>query len=221
MKKSDERKYLSIISHYEACLDEHGDTHRGVDWPNKRDAEARYRVMLEVIRPEHAAPVRLLDFGCGTSHLYEFILRNNISNVEYSGLDISARFVAVSKRKFPDVDFYHVDILQDPGRLPTFDYVVMNGVFTEKRNLTYDEMLAYMEALLPLVFEKAAVGIAFNLMSKEVDWERDDLFHVPIDTVAALLTRKLSRHFRIRHDYGLYEYTVFVYKLPFADRSHS
>mgnify|MGYP006179677761 CR=1 FL=1 len=27
-----------LIDHYEACLDAHGDTHRGVDWPNAADA---------------------------------------------------------------------------------------------------------------------------------------------------------------------------------------
>ena len=48
-------------------------------------------------------------------------------------------------------------------------------------------------------------------MSKQVDWERDDLFHLPLDLLADYLTRNLSRHFVIRNDYGLYEYTVYVY----------
>jgi hypothetical protein len=39
-----QEKYLSIVSHYEECLERHGDTHLGVDWPNKQGAETRYQV---------------------------------------------------------------------------------------------------------------------------------------------------------------------------------
>ncbi|RBB95712.1 SAM-dependent methyltransferase, partial [Pseudomonas sp. MWU12-2115] len=49
-------------------------------------------------------------------------------------------------------------------------------------------------------------------MSKEVDWERDDLFHVPVTQLTHFLSRELSRHYVVRHDYGLYEYTTFVYR---------
>ena len=62
------------------------------------------------------------------------------------------------------------------------------------------------------VFEKARVGIAFNVMSKHVDWERDDLFHLPFDVLAGFLRRELSRHYVFRANYGLYEYTTYVYR---------
>ena len=55
-------------------------------------------------------------------------------------------------------------------------------------------------------------GIAFNIMSKLVDWERDDLFHVSMDELGLFLKNNLSRNFIIKNDYKLYEYTVYVYK---------
>jgi hypothetical protein len=88
----------------------------------------------------------------------------------------------------------------------------MNGVFTEKRGLSQQEMLAYFEALVAAAFRKAGAGLAFNVMSKQVDWERDDLFHLPFDALAGFLASRISRNFVIRHDYGLYEYTVYVYR---------
>lgn len=30
-------RYRSIVDHYEACLEKHGDSHLGVDWPNPKD----------------------------------------------------------------------------------------------------------------------------------------------------------------------------------------
>ena len=157
----------------------------------------------------------LLDFGCGAGHLYESMQRRGISNIRYAGLDLSERFVGLCRSKHPGVDFYSGDVLEaDLDALPRFDYVVANGVFTEKRELSFEEMLAYFEKLVAKLFAMADVGIAFNVMSKQVDWERDDLFHLPIDTLARFLTRQVARHFVVRNDYGLYEYTVYAYREP-------
>jgi hypothetical protein len=51
-------------------------------------------------------------------------------------------------------------------------------------------------------------------MSKNVEWEREDLFHVSTDRLLLFLTSELSRHVIMRMDYGLFEYTVYVYKQP-------
>jgi SAM-dependent methyltransferase len=206
--------YRTLIDHYERCLAEHGDTHRGVDWPNATDADTRYRVMLDVIDALPSEPVRLLDFGCGAAHLYEYIVRERHSNIEYVGLDGSEKFIALSRQKFPHLEFHALDVLADDRPLPEVDYIVMNGVLTEKREMLFDEMWAHMERLLARVFECARVGMAFNVMSKHVDWERDDLFHVPFDPLFAFLKRSVSRHVRFRADYGLYEYTTYVYREP-------
>jgi SAM-dependent methyltransferase len=206
------KKYLSIVAHYEACLARYGDTYLGVDWPNKKDVDTRYQVMLEVIKPHHDREISLLDLGCGASHLYEYILKQNFRYIKYSGLDLSDKFIQLSKSKFPTNDYYCVDILEESAYLPNFDYVVMNGVFTEKRELLFDEMLIYLKQMLKIIFEKTRIGLAFNVMSKQVEWEREDLFHLPLDTLAHFLTKELTRNFVIRNDYGLYEYTTYVYK---------
>lgn len=206
------KSYLSIVAHYESCLQKFGDSHLGVDWPNKDDANTRYRVMLDVIKQDTTSEVQLLDFGCGASHLYEYIIYNNRTNIQYSGLDLSQKFVDLSKRKFPSNNYYCLDILDNESDLPDFDYIVMNGVFTEKRDLSFDEMFIFLQNVVIKLFKKARTGIAFNLMSKQVDWERDDLFHMPFDIIAAFLTKEVSRNFVLRHDYRLYEYTTYIYK---------
>lgn len=211
MNPTGKKSYKSIVAHYEDCLEKFGDTHLGVDWPDRDDAETRYRVMLEVIRST-SERTSLLDFGCGASHLYEYILRNKLEYVEYSGLDLSERFIQLSKSKFPEVNYYCLDILDEGGDIPDFDYIVMNGIFTEKLKLSFDEMYAYFIRIIGRVFSKAKVGIAFNVMSSHVDWEREDLFHLPMDKLADFLVREVSRDFVIRNDYKLYEYTTYVYR---------
>lgn len=205
--------YKEIVTHYEACLERHGDNHLGVDWPRKEDVTKRYSIMLELVR-ESEETTSLLDFGCGAAHLYEYIKDQGLTKIDYYGLDISEKFITLCKNKHPNTTFYCGDILADYSDVPSVDYIVMNGVFTEKHSMSHEEMTIYFQLMLKKVFPYARRGVAFNLMSKHVDWERDDLFHVPLDDMASFVTKFFGRNFVIRNDYGLYEYTVYLYREP-------
>jgi hypothetical protein len=209
------KKYLdTIVKHYEECLETHGDNHLGVDWPRIEDVRKRYRVMLDIIRISemYGTDVELLDFGCGAAHLLEYVKDMEFRNIQYSGLDVSNKFISLCKGKFPDNKFYCLDILDESAVLPQFDFIIMNGVFTEKREMSFDEMWEYFKSMIIKVYSFARKGVAFNLMSKAVDWERDDLFHMPTDQLINFLTKKLTRNFIIRNDYGLFEFTTYIYK---------
>lgn len=203
----------TLIAFCEDCLREHGDTPAGVGWFDG-EGDARYRAMLDVIRAPGEA-VTLLDFGCGTSLLYDYIRRNDLAWIAYSGLDLSPRALEIARQKFPNVSYLDVDVTDASATaLPSFDYVVLNGPFTYKGGATQEEMFAHLKVLVRHAFALARKGLAFNVMSKQVDWERDDLFHLPVDTLLDFLSREVSRHVVIRHDYGLYEYTAYVYPEP-------
>jgi SAM-dependent methyltransferase len=206
--------YRRIVDHYEGCLARHGDNHRGVDWPRADEADLRYAVMLGVIPPGSPRPARFLDFGCGAGHLLEYLRRRGGLGLDYHGLDLSARFIDLCRGKFPGVPFIHADVLDDGIDLPEYDYIVMNGVFTEKLDLPADRMWPYVRAVLRRIWPHARRGLAFNAMSNHVDWERDDLFHLPCDVLLDFLKADLSRHCVIRQDYGLFEYTAYVYREP-------
>jgi len=201
--------YLKLAEHYDKCFKEYGDTHLGVDWPKLEDTFKRYDVMIGLIKEKK--PTTLLDFGCGTAALNQYIEFLKIKNIKYSGLDINDGFYNVSKLKFPNNDFYCLDILKNES-IPNFDYIVCNGPFTEKRDLSQEEMMDFFISVIKKLWNKCNKGIAFNLMSKHVDWERNDLFHVSLDELGWFLKNNLSRNFIIRNDYGLYEYTTYVYK---------
>jgi SAM-dependent methyltransferase len=211
---ANEPSYLTLQEHYERKLREHGDNHRGVDWPNRPDAEKRYDVMLDMIGST-ASQASLLDIGCGLAHLYDRIVEKRWdTHLTYEGLDISPAFITACRRKHPQIRFHELDILAPASVLPArqYDYVVLNGVFTEKLAMSHAEMSGFFQRMLATAFEFARKGVAFNVMSKHVDWERDDLFHLPFDEMAGFVTRNLTRNFVIRNDYGLFEYTVYLYR---------
>ncbi len=205
-------RYHEIAACTETYFERLGDSPLGMGWPDTAGARTRYNVMLDVIRDPAPQPVTLLDFGCGTGHLYEHILSRELHHLEYRGIDISSRFIAECQRKHPHADFRLLDALAEPASLPEFDYAVINGVFTSKCSMSFSEMFEFVQRVLRLLYSRCRRGIAFNATSKQVDWERDDLFHLPLDDIAWFVCRNLSRDFVIRNDYGLYEFTTYVYK---------
>lgn len=204
------QKYLSEAC--EADLEKYGDTFRGAGYTkSKNDAERCYKVMLDLVRPS-VASVSLLDLGCGLAHFYEFMQAHGVTNIEYSGIDLSEKYLSVAKEKHPGVSFRALDVRAEPELMGTYDYVVMNGLFNYRGKHTQGEMLDYWSSMIDVAYRHCNYGIAFNVMSKIVEWERDDLFHLSFDDLAAHVSKNLSRNFVIRHDYRMYEYTTYVYR---------
>lgn len=203
-----------IGEQYAECLKVFGDTYQGVHWPSAQDVPIRYQIMSEVVRSNHNENVSLLDFGCGAGHYFEYLQKQERPWLNYSGLDISKDFIELCQKKFPQQTFYHLNINESDGELPLFDYVVMNGVFTVKWQLGHDEMFAHVQKTIKNIFEKTRAGLAVNFLSTHVDWQRSDLFHLEFDKLAAFIKEELSRNFVIRQDYGLYEYTAYIYRSP-------
>lgn len=205
--------YLEIINTCETDLIKHGDCHQGAGWMKDLDeANRRYRVMRELL-PQQPHSVSLLDFGCGTGLFLEYLKREFI-NLDYTGLDMSETALDYARRKFPRIKFINADILSSSVKLPVFDYVVMSGIFTYKGSMSQHNMFHYFKQLMRRLYDHTRIGLAFNVSSKIVDWERDDLFHLSFDQMAEFIGKDLSRHFVVRHDYGNYEYTTYVYRDP-------
>ncbi len=216
MSPSSNAVAAGLAEHYESCFLEHGRTPKGVDWPNAEDLATRFEVMLGVVR-ERDRPVALLDLGCGPGLLVDHLERTQRRpDFDYTGIDLSEPMLASARLAWPGLSFERRDVLADPLPERAFDYVILNGVLTERVTAAREEMIAFATELLAAAFSAARVGIAFNVMSKLVDWEREDLFHWGFDEMAGALAPRLSRHMHIRADYGLREYTAYVYREPGA-----
>lgn len=205
-----QEKYLAIAKHYEDCFKKHGATPKGVDWPNLKDALKRHQVMLAPASMHESFTI--LDFGCGYGHLLDTLNSQfNDRKWLYTGMDISSEFIGFCQSQHPEHQFICQDILTSPAKVKA-DHVIANGVFTEKRELDWDNMWHFFTSTIKALWQMTDKTLSFNLMSKNVDWERDDLFHVSLDQLTEFLCKHLSRNFVIDNNYGLYEYTVHVYK---------
>lgn len=160
-------------------------------------------------------PIKLLDLGCGYGALLDYLISSNqLVKYEYHGIDASSKMIDSAISRHSSNNFEIRDILVDQLPPKSFDFVVMNGLFTEKQTLTASEMESFFVRMITAAFQACRYGIAFNVMHFHVDWQRDDLYHLPFDHMATLVQKCCGRHLTIRADYGLYEYTVYVYKHP-------
>ena len=205
-----------LLSFYHGFYDEFGDSYRGVGWTKSQEVtDRRNRVLLDFISPDE--PGSLLDVGCGLGHTLEYIRRARPELLttgagSYTGIDLSEVFVAASREKFPDVVFEKASITDLSEEFGVFDYAVLSGLFTAKgKDNSHSEFWEYCRTVLSAVSKRVTKGFAFNASSPYVDWERDDLFHLRVEDALGFLSTEVSRSFSVRHDYGLFEYTVYVY----------
>ena len=207
------KKYQELKEHYENCLDKHGPNAKGMDWPNPDDLIKRFQVLTNIFGDEMANKFSVLDLGCGVGLLVDYLQeKNKLENIDYKGIDISPKMISYAKNRLPEFNFEDRDILESKLESSSFDYIIMNGLFTEKLNMSQSEMLIFFQEMIKIVFDSCKKGFSFNVMSSHVDWKRDDLFHLELDNLVSFLVQHCSRNIKIDMDYGLYEYSVFVRK---------
>lgn len=230
-----DKNYNTIADYYSRAFKNFGDTPAGLAWQSTESMNTRFKIMAELIKRNGFQAERgsLLDFGCGTGKFLEYLGQHYVGIyplvTEYLGVDSNAEIikyckdykfkinpVATSLQPFIQENnplpysFRSLNILTED--VPDVDYCVINGVFTVKDSLPWDEMWSFFTQTIDKLFKRTKVGMAFNLMSTNVDWQREDLFHVSLDKLTEYLAKNLSRNFVIRNDYKLYEYTTYVFK---------
>jgi SAM-dependent methyltransferase len=208
--------WSTLVTHYERCLERYGATPRGVDWPNVPDLEVRFDILLSLLDGvEREPPPVLLDLGCGPGLLLDYLrATGRLECVDYRGIDLSPVMVEAARARWPGRDISCRDVVADPLLPDSVDFVIMNGVLTEKQTLSHETMIQIAQELIVAAFSAARIGIAFNAMSRHVDWERPELFHWGFDELSAFLRERVSPHYAFRSDYGLYEHTTFVWRTP-------
>lgn len=198
----------------ELALAEHGPTHRGVLYPREEDVRKRFTVAAGLWESaESHFKGSVLDLGCGYGALLDYLTARNAAGIEYRGVDISSKMIEAAKERHPDAHFEVRDILADPLPERCADYVVVSGVLTAKFDVPQADMAEFAIQFLAASFRLCRKGMAFNVQNWYVP-RRPDLFHWPFDEAAAFIHKHCSSHYTFRMDYGLYDYTAYVYREP-------
>lgn len=199
-----------LRTHYKRLFSQKGDNSEGMQWSDETTHHRRFALLTE---PMQLAEASLLDFGCGSGHLYQYLQSSGRLPREYTGYDIVDDMIAAAQAKFPAGHFEERDILEtSPGR--TFDYVLSCGPFYNRTRNNWEVMTQCLRALYAVTNTLMAV----SLISNYVEFSNPELNYLSPERVFAFCKTELSPLVTLRHDFCLkpgiipYEFIIYVHK---------
>lgn len=200
--KPEEKQH--VIDRYAERLRRLGPEVEALGWRDRAQQELRFAVLAAGSGIRSGQSV--LDIGCGFGDLYDYLTSQGIE-VDYTGCDISPDVLSVARERHGALKFEQRDVLTEPYADGTFDHVFASGIFNFR--LTDNE--SFLHAMLRAAFRMSAGSVCANMMTDQVDFRDEQLHYYSPESVLAFC-RTLSRSVVLRHDYPLYEFSVFIYR---------
>ena len=194
------------IKRYEDRYARLGAGAQALGWRDQAQQELRFTVLAQVDELDGKS---VLDVGCGFGDFYEYLLRQG-KRPHYVVIDVAPTLLDVARQRHPGVRFEERDLLAQPMS-EGFDYVIESGVFNHR--LSDNER--FTRDMLAAMYAASRCGVAANLMSHHVDYQEDHLYYYSPEAYLEY-GRTVSRFVTVRHDYPLYEFTIYMYRTPRA-----
>lgn len=197
------RKELEDIKQlYHGRLEEHGYDVTTVGWKNIEEQVLRFKVLCDIGDLNGAA---ICDVGCGFGDLIPY-LGGRFRDFSYYGVDISDKLIGKARELHPGYEFECRDMLED-GFRREFDYFLLSGALSYK----ISDNMSLTKAMLTKMFSLSRKGIAVNFLTSYVNFQHVRNFHYSPEEMFTF-ARSLTRWVTLRHDYPLYEFTIYLFK---------
>ncbi|NLK87242.1 MAG: class I SAM-dependent methyltransferase [Clostridiaceae bacterium] len=177
-------------------------------WESAKAQRLRFDVLLSSV---DLAGRKLLDVGCGTGNLLEYIDSKGIK-VDYTGVDILEKMIAIAESKKLNGVFKYMDIFKNNiFGSNSFDVVYTSGIF----NLDLGNNREFLKNALELFMEISRDAVVFNLLHVDSPDREDKYFYFHPDEVRDILALFADRIARAEfvEAYLKNDFTVVVRKL--------
>ena len=197
---------MNLITHYQQLLGQYGDSPEASQWSSRESQEKRFEILSQI---GDLQGCHILDFGCGTGHLATYLASQNLE-IQYTGVDIVDELLEVGREKHPNHCFCKITEVLDQK----FDYVIISGVFNNQIGNNRE----FYQDILIQCFSIVKQGVAFNLLSRYVEYYDDGLFYEYPETVFKYIKENISPYVTIRNDYQVkpgvlpFEFTGYIYR---------
>jgi len=193
----------AIVNLYEDRYREHGPDVRTLGWNTQADQRLRFRVLCDIADLRGAS---ICDVGCGLGDQVDY-LRGRFGQFAYTGMDVSPSLVRKAAELHPEFQFICADMVE--ADLPRADYLLLSGAL----NFRVRDNEALTRTMVRKMFEACNKGVAVNFLSTYVNFQRPHNYHHQPEVVFAF-AKSLTRWVTLRHDYPLWEFSVYLYKEP-------
>ncbi len=218
----------NVVQYYNQKLHQYGPVPRGVDWNGEPSQKLRFQQFTNLLRSPSTVStvnrntetqandhtVSVLDYGCGYGAYYEFLQQQNLPFlIRYFGYDISEEMIFESQKRFNKLKGRFMTSIKE---LDSYDYSVASGVFNVKLESETERWERYIQETLQHIWEISSSGFAFNMLTafSDEDRKRTALYYGNPSWWLGYCMKTFSRHCALLHDYGLYEFTLFVRRQP-------
>jgi SAM-dependent methyltransferase len=190
----------AIRDHYEPRIAPGKASYEILDWSDAVSQQARFHVLVEDV---DLVGKTLLDVGCGLGDLWAFLKDRGIG-VDYTGVDILEKMVALARSRHPEARFQCADVFsEDPFGARRFDVVFCSGTF----NLDLGNSREFLAEALARLFGLARQFLVFNLLhARTKDKFEHCVYYDPAEVLPML--RKFPCHVRLVEDYLPNDFTV-------------
>lgn len=180
-------------------------------------SEGKQRIRHQILREIGIADGQsVLDVGCGLGHFLAGAEEAGLG-IRYTGLDFVPEFIAHCKAawsgeaarcSFIEADLFHEDCaaLHQQER---HDFVVASQVFNNRYAENSNWNL--LETALKAMYDICNIGVAIDCLTTQVDFEEPHLYYYDPGQLLKLGI-SLTRRAVLRHDYPLYEQTLYLYR---------
>lgn len=195
---------------YKELYEQHKGTPMAVSSESLNHKRLRFGMVCDIFRDDDNISVH--DVGMGVADMGDF-LKGEFpdKSIQYSGTEILSEYVEEAKNRFPSSTFYQRDIAEKSFG-DKYDYLLLSGVFHQRRESSIRDWENFSQAILRNSFEMCTKGISFNFISPFVDFYQTQVYYSNLPKLINFINDDLSRFFEIRHNYALFEFTVYVYK---------
>jgi ubiquinone/menaquinone biosynthesis C-methylase UbiE len=179
-----------LLYFYNRHLKDFGDAPQAVRWTPKGQRR-RYETLLRIAGD--ISGKKILDFGCGKGDLYGFIKDKGIP-INYCGIDINENLIKLARSKYPDAEFFVMDI--DETELEhKFDLIFVCGVF----NLRVAGIEESMKNVLKKLFRLCKEALHVNLLSYYIAQRNVELFYVKPEEILKYIISGISPSVALMH----------------------
>jgi len=199
-----------IKSYFDKRIQEHGASPRGSDWNSELSQNIRFDRLLDVVEGKDSFSI--LDYGCGYGALADYLVERGY-DADYYGFDILESAVVTAREAHKAQS--KCTFFSDKSLLPVCDYVVASGIFNFRGEHSFESWTEYVIGELIEFNRLARHGFASNFLTKysDADKMRSDLYYADPLYLFDYCKRNFSRNVTLLHDYGLYDFTIFVRKI--------
>lgn len=192
----------ALIKLYEERYQNQGADITVLGWKNREEQALRFRLLTEIAPLDKSS---ICDVGCGFGDLLDYLRLNGVET-QYTGLDIAPSLLSHARSTHPGVQFLQLDLDEQDYNLE-HDYFLSSGALSYKRR----DNMAHADRMIAKMFDLARKGVAINFLSTYVNHQHPRNFHYSPEDIFRL-ARRYTKWVTLRHDYPLWEFTLYLYK---------